>query len=379
MKNKIYIIILSVLCLSCKHSNVIQKESNIQINIQNISPIKLSELVNNFKLVKLQTTEQSLFEDIRNIDIYDNKIYLSDGYTIKIFNLSDGVFIDKLDKRGKGPDEYITISSFIIDPKNSTLIVSDLIGQAIIYYSLNGHFIKKCRIGFWANDIHKTDTNNLLLYCGNRKDDLQNTKLALISNCKKSDSYLPISDNRKYLNVISNSHFYSYNDTTLFYEPFNDTIYSFFNNRLKIRYTIDYSGKNIEDKIYSKNYNDVSEFITELKKHNYAYGVSSFLETDTNIFLSFSYKKRHYALYDKINKNSIVFNEIIDDINFASIKLDITFRDFNIYINNGCLIYFIQPKFIIENKDKIISKDLQIIASTLNEDDNYILSIAKLK
>ena len=155
MKNKIYIIILSVLCLSCKHSNVIQKESNIQINIQNISPIKLSELVNNFKLVKLQTTEQSLFEDIRNIDIYDNKIYLSDGYTIKIFNLSDGVFIDKLDKRGKGPDEYITISSFIIDPKNSTLIVSDLIGQAIIYYSLNGHFIKKCRIGFWANDIHR--------------------------------------------------------------------------------------------------------------------------------------------------------------------------------------------------------------------------------
>jgi len=51
----------------------------------------------------------------------------------------------------------------------------------------------------------------------------------------------------------------------------------------------------------------------------------------------------------------------------------------NFFCKNGNIIYAIQPKFIIDNKENIISTKLLEIAASIKDDDNYILCIAKLR
>lgn len=381
MRTRILIPLVILFCTSCNNNSndASFEEKKIFIDLKSTTPIKLSDISESNQLIKLQTTDQSIFKSIRNIEIFDNKIFINDGYSVSIFDYNRGLFINKLNKRGKGPTEYLSISGLVIDPMDSTMIISDMSGQSIIYYSFKGEFIKRCKLGYWAGDMHKTNTNNLLLYSGNRKDEKQSAKLTLVKNCEKIKDYMPVPDNRTYINAISNSHFYSYNDTTLFFEPFNDTIYSFVNDKLAVRYAIDFSGQNIDKDIYDGKYSDVSEFIKELKRHNYAYGINSFIETERSLFFSFKYNKRNYAIYDKKTNSSSVFTDIIDDVNFSSIYLDVTHRDFNIFCKNGNIIYAIQPKFIIDNKENITSTKLLEIAESIKGDDNYILCIAKVK
>lgn len=102
---------------ACKRSsfqNDLDADKLIQIN----SPAKLniSDLVYDIDTIRLETNDESVMNNISNMDIMNNKFYiLANNHTaIKIFDYK-GKYLSQIDNYGNGPNEYIRISSFKVD------------------------------------------------------------------------------------------------------------------------------------------------------------------------------------------------------------------------------------------------------------------------
>jgi hypothetical protein len=118
--------------------------------------------------------------------------------------------------------------------------------------------------------------------------------------------------------------------------------------------------------------------MTEFKKHKFAFGTNSFMETENRLFFSFRYGKQHFAMYNKKERSTQIFTTITDDINFPGLNLDLGSYDYNHFCSNGYVICLIRPGFILENRKNIISPRFQQIVTSLREEDNPVLFMMKI-
>ncbi len=101
-----------VLCISalvsCIHSE--QKQSVLKIDIQRPNPVP--DILDKYHYITLETSDESLIGEIKKIVIQNDKLYvLNSQSTIKVFD-DKGKFLSGIDKKGRGPGEYIEISDF---------------------------------------------------------------------------------------------------------------------------------------------------------------------------------------------------------------------------------------------------------------------------
>ena len=76
------------------------------------SECKLSELLtDSFRIVPLETSDESLVGEITKIKKYNHFYYVLSAQTLFCFD-ADGKFVSKLEKQGEGPEEYIRIEDF---------------------------------------------------------------------------------------------------------------------------------------------------------------------------------------------------------------------------------------------------------------------------
>lgn len=84
---------------------------------------KLSEFAEDVEYIPLQTTDSSLIGGVVNkIVTTDNSIYILNNNVILCFDI-DGKFLFKLDKQGRGPEEYMYISDFDVSSDNKILTI----------------------------------------------------------------------------------------------------------------------------------------------------------------------------------------------------------------------------------------------------------------
>jgi len=105
--------LLIIFSISCSQNHD-RKENFLYVNIDNIETIDvaLSELVESFEIIKLETIQEALFNWANGIAISDDYIMIADGtpITAKVFTRS-GKFVRGLGQIGKGPGEYNTVVS----------------------------------------------------------------------------------------------------------------------------------------------------------------------------------------------------------------------------------------------------------------------------
>ena len=108
--------------------------------------------------------EQYIFHDVRSVQVDDQEnIYVLDWKEIKIKVFDkEGKLVRSIGQRGQGPGEMSMPSRMEISPGNH-LIIDDLGNAKLIYYSLDGKFIKEIPTGkYWSSISFKFDSKGYI-------------------------------------------------------------------------------------------------------------------------------------------------------------------------------------------------------------------------
>jgi len=131
-------------------------------------------------------SEQYMFYDLRSVQVDDQEnIYVLDWKEIKIKVFDkDGKLLRSFGQRGQGPGEMSMPSRMEISPRNN-LIIDDLGNQKLIFYSLDGRFIKEIPTGkYWSSIAFKFDSKGCIYA------DTRSYGETMTSELKKFDSNL---------------------------------------------------------------------------------------------------------------------------------------------------------------------------------------------
>ena len=121
--------------------------NKIYANINKIETPSMYDLFSKIEIIPLETTKESLIKEISKLVFYDNKYYILDYPLSKIFVFDEmGKFLFNIDNRGNGPNEYVHIGSFNIDPYNHQLIILSAVDRSLHFYDLDGHFKNKIKL-----------------------------------------------------------------------------------------------------------------------------------------------------------------------------------------------------------------------------------------
>lgn len=146
MKKSIIILIILIGIYSCAEKT---EQPDVQtIKITKEIPVKASGIFQDFSFIKLETSDSCVLAPLKNIEMYSDKIYITDIVFegIYIFDRK-GNLLETFDRLGKGPGEYSNIDDFLIDEQQQTIEILDGNKKKIFIYNLTDlHFIKTIEV-----------------------------------------------------------------------------------------------------------------------------------------------------------------------------------------------------------------------------------------
>jgi hypothetical protein len=331
-------------------------------------------LFDSIKPIFFETTDHSLIGEYPNVIFTKKNIFIKTENSIKVFS-PDGKYLNSINKRGNGKGEYTGISDFFINEELNRVEILDKRQKKVLYYNYNGEYIDEQPIGIWAIKIVRDSQNRLYTYSGYERDE-DNIFQFNVYGEAENHSFSEIDKNKsKFLHIANPVYFFkSGKDRILFFEPFNDTIYTLKKDGIKPEYVISYNGQNIPESFYrNNNFPDVLEFFQEFNKHNYINSTYNVVETDRKIlFYYLNGGKKHLVVYDKTEKKAYSYDKIIDDYFTDGVELPFQDEEFIFFAEKNTVMFLIHPSWFITNKDRIISKDIASGLSNLNEEDNPV-------
>lgn len=144
-KNILFILSMLFLFSGCKDksSNSAQGDSLIiPIDKQEAQPGSLSDYVASVKYIPLETQDENLIRHLTTVLFIDDKVVVADCLERQILLFDkNGKYLHKIGNRGKGPEEYITFKTVMVD-EEKRIIVYDSMGRKLVYYALDGKFLK---------------------------------------------------------------------------------------------------------------------------------------------------------------------------------------------------------------------------------------------
>ena len=345
------------------------------INLEDIAEVRY---------VPLETTDQSLIQGIHKMATSDDKIVICDlaQNTIFIFD-KDGHYINSINKEGPGPQEYSSIQNFAVDFQKEEIYICDYpLKYRILTYSFDGGFIRESKLDqkIWPSILYNYDENHLIAYDNyNMESENANKQpYSLINKENGQVSPLPlIIENRKSNRVMTSDgdKFMSFSididpmiktdDGVVISDFALDTIYKYTDHKLVpigVR-------KNLGQKdlssfcAYSSNYSFFNIVKMDVDEKNIG---DAPRKMDSELFL----------LDWKSSSISAVTIKMSDMIRRNEIRWDSYSKDLH---ESGVAHSFRASVLIKRLKEQRLNGKLKEIASTLKEDDNPVLMMAKFK
>lgn len=283
----------------------------ISIEIDGEDQRTFSQLVDSISFIALETNPESLIGLISELKILDSRAYVLDkrkSNCLFVFDIN-GRFLFKIDKKGKGPGEYVEASSFCVT-ENQEIIINDFSGKKILFYNRVGEFIRELHTDFHPNDIAS----------------LGDGLLAITSFYPSKRLIIMGSDGKiirkEFDRELGFGHVYN-NDliTSLgkayFREFFEDTIFQIDGDKIIKKYFVDFQEKRMLKSYYMSlpfsNRNGISaKFIPE----GFRFGSHNLVETHD--YLSFYFWEtprrfnKYWCLYNKKSGQTTYMNVNMD-------------------------------------------------------------------
>jgi hypothetical protein len=341
MKSKVFIffkvICVTILFISCRPKydyskiaeGIVVSNSFVRIDNPDVVTInnekaeklpygKFADMIEDFRYIPLISKEPiGVFEKIL---IHKERIYVLDAYIAKkifIFDMK-GEIIKVIDNRGRGPKEYTGLMDMTISLEDDYLVINDRLAPFILYFTLDGEFVKKTRNIFNSSlEIVNRKVLNQL-NTGQSFDNDVNYLLVVTdgdSIIRKGFPHYPIQHDA----LFYYSFYHNYKNELLFCPFYCDTIYQIINDSA---YTIRYIVK--QKKSFWERSNqklDVANWgdFRLIKNENYTVLSRPVLETEHFIYYPIKAKRSrddgyigvsdYYYWYDKNKEISFTFDE----------------------------------------------------------------------
>jgi hypothetical protein len=370
---KIFCFLLFFCLFSCYENKSIES-NDIYISLDNNKKLfEVNDLFENYNFIPLETNDSVLLKKIENyskIVIKNKYIYIEEQLSVEIFD-SDGRFLKRISRYGEGTEDYLSINNFMVW-EDGTISINDRLSQSILSYSKDGDYVGRIRL----KDISIKDitdlTDSLLIAKSDHRNPNNKFKFHIFNRYTHElvNSYEPIS---QYLfSYWVYDCFPRYNGKLLFNEPQNNNIYELTKDSAVIRYIVDFDGRKPPEGFWAQQEKTGLQLNEERLKERYIDNINFFAEGVETILLQFNGGTgvyENFALIDKRNLNSVLFNEIVFDPGFK-------WEPSKMYaMEDGWLIVPIPAHIIYEKANE----DFLSRFPNLKEDDNPILFIAKLK
>ena len=363
----------------------------------------------------METIQGLLLEEIRYLDISCDKIAVADNNVCLLFD-SKGKFISQIGRYGKGPGEYKYISQ--IKLVNNSILLPDAGKDNIQFYNTAGEYLYSVKAPgefspsiYSRNFISDTDTTFLI-----RIPNRTGTELFRIAHFDKNGHVIQKYRNTTFFNrqkpVFGTSdvsaQFYKLNNKIYYKEMLNDTIWQIDDDNLRVRHVINMGkyGFSIRDKelpipVWHKKFTECIDVGYVLECNRYIYLLFDFMLQYPFSFFRKSIipsGKAPYeilGLYDKKEDNFFLVNPSYKEgqpeptgiINDMDGGVNMMPR----YIFNDTLMVswvnaYEVKTYVASNAFKTSTpkypekkKELEQLADSLEENDNPVLMLVKLK
>lgn len=239
MQKIMLLFLLSITFISCLQENKKMLVQNI-IEIKETSPIDFSELIEIESLIHLKTPKGIPIGVISKVLFTKEKIIVFDKLTETIlFFENDGSYISRINNKGKGPEEYLSIKNISIS-KDDVLNIVDNMSKKIWIYSFEGKLIGFKKTDGWPEDyIEKNNTEYLSIYSGFSSKNSDLKYLNIRDENGDESGYFPL------LGFIPHwserpTHFFEDGTTLYYHRHYDDNIYKLDSKSINIAYKIDF-------------------------------------------------------------------------------------------------------------------------------------------
>jgi hypothetical protein len=290
----------------------------VTIDNEKAEIIPYKDLNNILKTVKyIPLVSKEPIGEFRKILIYKERIYILDAFIaekIFIFNIK-GEIIKIIDSKGGGPNEYRGLMDMSISTQDDYLVINDRLSPFILYFSLDGEFVKKTRSIFntTVGIINGKLVNQL--NPGQSFDNNINYQLVVTvgdSIIRRGFPFYPLQMDA----IFSPPFQYNYKNELLFCPYYCDTIYQIVNDSIyTTKYIIKHRKSIWEKSNESLSFDDYNRLIIQ---SDYTRIVPPILETknfvcypiEAKIKVDESYHRRSYFYwFNKNNKTSFSLEE----------------------------------------------------------------------
>lgn len=238
------------LIVSCQHQGDWQESPQIaQIEVSNNGIIsdgctslevdneadiaRYSDLVDtNVRIIKLETTPQSLIGRINKIVVQDEYIFIADTELSKALFIFDrkGKFLGKVGDRGEGPTEYYDVSDFTIDVDQGKIILLDLTGRKLNFYTLEGRFLHSKSIPFLFSGIESLDSTTWALasqgaYNGHMPDIDGYSLIVCDTNFNIQTMYFPSDPMQRDFSYYNQRQLRKFGEYVFYYPRYSNSVY----------------------------------------------------------------------------------------------------------------------------------------------------------
>ena len=384
MISNIKFIIFLLICNCC--SSRINTEDSFkkvfEINADSLieKPFFYSEIFSTVNYIKLETKKDNLIGSLRRLMVDDDMIYMFAGNGLFAFH-KNGDFSFKLDNKGKGPGEFLNLNDIIID--NNRVEVLDLSQRKIISFDMQGVFIDEFRYDGTISSFFKLNNDNCYAFFANNRlnqnifKDEKPFNIIIYKNGLMKKAFYPVTSFRKNIRYVPLTNFNKFENTTLFIDIFNDTIYSVTCDSFTPLYYIDFQEKKI----------DVSKFKDGLKYIEARKSISDaglaqlqyFNESMNFIVFDFLLdKKKYIAIFCKKTSTMKITKGFVNDLEIDQISFP------SVLFNDKLYFYYSADLFLkryFKNKGNIDISDSQYldIINSSSISDNPIIIEAQIK
>jgi len=352
--------------LSLKHDSegmskvAIESARNvIHVNPEQSSTKSISEIFHEVHYIKLETNKESIFGNVGKLIIYKNRLYILDKKAMKniyVFSM-DGKFLYRILKNGRGPGELAEPVDFNI--KDGHIYVLDWLLKKIAIYNLSGDLVEEKKIntrllGFeFLNDGNVFALNEIN---GNKEKDSKLVLLSLEKN--KILNKFFIDQNAQDGNLKFDNVFFTYGDSILYWQIFDNSIYAFYNRKIHKRYEINFGKYTIGSNLLKL---PLEARLTRLNrdKEQYAGLIDNVVEETDRLYFSFLHNDKTYNVFYNKNSKKVDTFLLVDKEKNIEIKKIFT-KTNNFYVS---VVYPL---------------DLGKENNLLNEIDNPMLILCKL-
>ncbi|MFL1011685.1 6-bladed beta-propeller [Flavisericum labens] len=358
----------------------------LDIHNEDLAVLKGTSIIDSCWYIPLETKDESVFGHIDKIIIEDEYIFILDSRnTGNLFVFSmDGDFVFKINKKGKGPQEYTRINDFTIDSDNKNIIIHDDRLAKLFYFNFEGSFVKTVKTSFRFANLCKQ--NNIMYYLlGNRSNlhlPILNNKSLIKSNEGLINTYNTYDIKNEVNLKLSkfDQFYYSGNHLSFTIPVTKNFIYNIEKGEVKPTYQLNFGKKNIT-KLISQKLKDYKSYYKATKDLDFNMFIGTHFETKSKLFIQYVENSKYRNLFfDKVTGNTILWERFVsDDIHTAGdIVSHYAIYEEDIFVN------FKEPSVFVntlKNINKIDFKSARVkeLCKTLNKTDNPVLCFYKLK